>query len=84
MKKEATLKYEEAWVWHMFQDKLTKYGYSTMKYTFEVAKETEKAVQLIVNTNDLRGRLGGEYYGPKHEWFDWMPKSACLVIEEVK
>ncbi len=83
MKKEATLKYEEGWVYNMFQNKLEKYGYHTMQYTFEVAKETEKAVQLIVDTNNLIGRYGGEYYGPKHEWLVWMPKSAMIAIEEV-
>lgn len=83
MKRMATIDYMKGWAWNMFESKLI-YHYNTIQTTFEIAKETEKAVQLIVDTNDLYSDFGNDYVGTIREWFVWMPKSALMCIEEVE
>lgn len=76
---KATIKYMEAWAYNMFQSKINQYNYRTVQNTFEVEKETEKAVQLKVDTNDLYTAGGNDYAGDKDYWFVWMPKSAVML-----
>lgn len=81
----ATIDYEKAWAYNMFIEKIEKYHYTTNNVTFHIEKETEKAVQLRIDTRDLHWVNNydfGEYTGDKKFWYIWMPKSAISQYSE--
>ncbi len=82
MKGESKMNFYRSWAEQMFVDKLAQYHVTTLEVTFEVEKESEKAVQLKVPTESLYYiNSGEEYVATKPYWLIWMPKSAVIMEE---
>lgn len=80
MNKFVTLKTNEesayhSWAEQMLLDKINKYHLRHLIQTsYEVIKETEKAVCIKVLASDMFTESGNDYLGK--DWDVWMPKSA--------
>lgn len=73
MKKVSELVFE-GWYQEIIWKKDTPFTMiqSNASYTYEVVKETEKAVQIKIDSKE-RSPL-------KPDWFKWIPKSAIIRL----